>query len=199
MMLGCAGQLRRKAITAECRSIESTTITLRQMNIGLEIVGVFLFVGGFMYLVLSGRLADMFRDRAPKPLLLIALITGCALYHWATILSEPLPMPEQTAALPAAEVPAPPPAPVAVKRPARAATLAHAPEPPPASETEHGKMIIFDEYAPKEVFVPQATDPQPALAATPPVARPGPDPYESKAKRGIKTMGRFLHLRKPDR
>jgi hypothetical protein len=170
----------------------------RQMNIGFEIIGVFLFVGGFMYLVLSGRLADMFRDRAPKPLLLIALITGCALYHWAVILTEPLPTPAQTAAAPAAEVPTAPPAPVAVKRPARTATRAHSPEPPPASETEHGKMIIFDEYTPKEVFVPQAIDPQPALATTPAAARPGPDPYESKAKRGIKAMGRFLHLRKPE-
>ena len=166
------------------------------MNIGLEIIGVFLFVAGFMYLVLSGRLADMFRDRAPKPLLLIALITGCALYHWATILSVPSPMPEQTAVAPSAEVPAPPPTPVAVLRPARAATLTHAPESPPASATERGKMIIFDESTPKEVFVPQATDPPPAAAATPPIPRPGPDPYESKAKRGIKAVGRFLHLRK---
>jgi hypothetical protein len=166
------------------------------MNIFLEIIAVFLFVGWFMYLVLSGRLADMFRDRAPKPLLLIALITGCAVYHWATILSEPMPASEQTPAAPPAEVPAPP-APVAVKRPARPATLAHAPEPPPASETEHGKMILFDEYTPKEVFVPQATDPQPAPATSPPAARPGPDPYESKAKRGIRAVGRFLHLRKP--
>lgn len=152
-----------------------------------------------MYLVLSGRLANMFRDRAPKPLLLIALITGCAVYHWATILSEPLPMPEQTAAAPSAEVPTPPAAPMAVRRPARAATLTHAPAPPPALETEHGKMIIFDEYTPKEVFVTQATDPQPVPAATPPSARPGPDPNESKAKRGIKAVGRFLHLRNPER
>jgi len=169
------------------------------MNIGLEIIGVFLFVGGFMYLVLSGRLADMFRDRAPKPLLLIALITGCAMYHWATILSEPLPMPDQTAAAPSAEVPSPPAAPVAVRRPAKAATVTHAPAPPRASETEHGKMIIFDEYTPREVFVPQATDPPPAPAAAPPAAQPGPDPYESKAKRGIKAVGRFLHLRKLDK
>lgn len=168
------------------------------MNIGLEIIGVFLFVGGFLYLVLSGRLADMFRDRAPKPLLLIALITGCALYHWATILSEPLPTPERTAAVPSAEVPAPPPAPVAVRHPARAATLTHGPAAPAPPETEQGKMIIFDEYTPKEVFVPQATDPPPALAAAPPAAVPGPDPYESKAKRGVKAVGRFLHLRKPD-
>jgi hypothetical protein len=152
-----------------------------------------------MYLVLSGRLADLFRDRAPKPLLLIALITGCALYHWATILSDPLPTPEQTAAVPSAEVPAPPPAPVAVRHPARAAALTHALAPPPAaSTTEHGKMIVFDEFTPKEVLVPQATDPPQAPAATPPAARPGPDPYESKAKRGIKAVGRFLHLRNPD-
>jgi hypothetical protein len=60
-------------------------------------------------------------------------------------------------------------------------------------------MIIFDEYTPKEVFVPQATDAPPAAAAAPPGARPGPDPYESKAKRGIKAVGRFLHLRRPER
>jgi hypothetical protein len=167
------------------------------MNIGLEIIGVFLFVGGFAYLVFSGRLADMFRDRAPKPLFFIALITGCALYHWATILSEPLPTPQHAAAAPSAEAPAPPPTPVSVRRPARAATVTHAPGPDPeTSKTERGKMIIFDEYTPKEVLVPQVVDPEPARAATPPIASRGPDPYESKAKRGIKAMGRFLHLRK---
>lgn len=167
------------------------------MSFVLEIIGVFLFVGGFMYLVLSGRLVDMFRDREPKPLLLIALITGCAVYHWATILSEPAPAPEPPLAVPSAEVPTPAqPAPVTVRHKARAATLTQAPEPPAsASEPEHWETIVIEEAALQQVVVPQAIDPAPARAP----ARPGPDPYESKAKRGIKALGRFLHLRKTER
>jgi hypothetical protein len=167
------------------------------LNFAFEIVGLFLFIGGMAYLLLSGRIANMFRDRAPKPLLLIALITACAVYHWVTILSEPVPAAEPPSAPPSAAVPIPhAPAPMIVRRPVRAAKPAPAlaPTPHPPAATEHWETIIVEEAAPQQVFAPQATDPVPASQA--PSARSGPDPYESKAKRGIKALGRFLHLRK---
>ena len=158
------------------------------MGIGLDIIGAFLFVGGFLYLILSGRLRNMFRDRAPKPLLLIALITGLAFYHWETILFEPGSQPESAPPKPRAAVPETLPAPpVPVKRLARAPTPARAPEHQP--QHEHWKTLVIEEGTPVPVFVPQATDPVP---------RPGPDPYEPKAKRGVKAVGRFLHLRKTE-
>ena len=162
------------------------------MSFALEIVGFFLFVGGFMYLVLSGRLANMFRDRAPKPLMLLALVAGIAFYHWGTFLS----MPDTPATAPPphrAEISEPQPAPpVATKRPARPAPPKAVPEPSSAPEPEHWQTIIVKEGTPEQVFVPQAKDPSP----DPLPARSAPDPYESKSKRGIKAVGRFLHLRK---
>ena len=166
------------------------------MNLVFEIIGFFVFAGGMGYLLLSGRIANMFRDRAPKPLLLIALITAFAMHHWAAILSEPVAAAEPPLPAPSAEVPAPPePAPVVVRHPARPAKAAQAPAPqPPAATTEHWTTVIVEEGTPEQVFVPQATDPIPA--SQPAAARGGPDPYESKAKRGIKAVGRFLRLRK---
>jgi hypothetical protein len=163
------------------------------MSFVLEIIAFFLFVGGFMYLLLSGRLADMFRDREPKPLLLIALISGCALYHWTSILSEPA-APEPPSTAPSTEVPEPSkPVPVTVRHKARAATSTQAPA-PPGSEPEHWETIIIQEAAPQQVLAPLAADPAPSRAPTRSLA----DPYESKAKRGIKAVGRFLHLRKTE-
>jgi len=167
------------------------------VGFGLDIIGAFLFVSGFLYLILSGRLRNMFRDRAPKPLLLIALITGLAFYHWATILFEPGSQPESAPPKPHAAVPETLPAPpVPVKRLARAPTPL--PGPVRAAEHEpqheHWKTVVIDEGTPVQVFVPQATDPAPA----PLPARSGPDPYEPKAKRGIRAVGKFLHLRKTE-
>jgi hypothetical protein len=163
------------------------------VSFALEIVGFFLFVGGFVYLILSGRLANMFRDRAPKPLMLLSLVVGIAFYHWGTILSTSDTSPATAPPQPRAEVSEPQPAPpVATKRPARAATLKAVPEPSSAPEPEHWQTIIVKEGTPEQVFVPQAKDP----ASDPPPAHSAPDPYESKSKRGIKAVGRFLHLRK---
>lgn len=173
----------------------------------LEIVGVFLFVGGFMYLILSGRLVDMFRNREPKPILLILLITGFAFYHWGTLLMAP-DTDSGTSAQPeprAAAVPEPePPRPVTARHRAKAPTPAPASKPARAAEPEHWETIIVKEGTPEQVVVPQAADPAPATAsapavsAEPPADGPSSDPYESKAKRGIKALGRFLHLRKKD-
>ncbi len=159
------------------------------VNVSLEVVSIFLFVGGYMYLILSGQLRNMFRDRAPKPLLLIALVTGFAFYHWGAILTAPAP-PEQEAAPEsrAASREPKPPAPVAIKRPPKAAT------PAPATAPEHWQTIVVEEGRPEQVVVPQAADPAPLAPPEP----SGPDPYESKAKRGIRAVGRFLHLRKSE-
>jgi len=170
------------------------------VGFGLEIIGIFLFVGGFGYLILSGRLVNMFRDREPRPLLLIAVITGLAFYHWGTMLTEPGSQPESAPPEPRAVVPEPLPSqPAPVKR------FPRAPTPVPLSdpvrvpehevEREHWKTVIVEEGTPPEIWVPQAVDPAPKL--TPP-SRSGPDPYESKAKRGIRAVGRFLHLRKTE-
>jgi hypothetical protein len=137
----------------------------------------------------------MFRDRAPTPLLLIALITGCAMYHWVTMLSEPAPAAEPPSAAPSATVPEPPaPAPVIVQHPVRSAKAAPTPQSTAAAATEHWQTIIVQEGKPERILVPQAADPVPA--SQPALAPSGSDPYESKAKRGIKAVGRFLHLRK---
>jgi hypothetical protein len=165
------------------------------LNFALEIAGVFLFVAGLGYLLLSGRIANMFRDRAPKPLLFITLITGCAVHHWVAILSDPMPAAEPLSPPPSAEVPAPPPpSPAIVRHPVRAAKPGPAPQPLEPAETEHWETIIVQEGKPEQIVVPQATDPAPASPQASP--RSSPDPYESKAKRGIKAVGRFLHLRK---
>lgn len=169
------------------------------MGLGLEIVGVFLFVGGFLYLALSGRLVNMFRDRAPKPILLVVLVTVFAVHHWLALLSEPLPSSEPPARHQEVETVEPPqPAPRAPKRHRVKDTARPAPAPAArpveATESERWDTVIVKEGTPEQVFVPQAVDPAPPLQPS----RPGPDPYESKAKRGIRAIGRFLHLRKTE-
>ncbi|HVP00544.1 MAG TPA: hypothetical protein VMT15_20870 [Bryobacteraceae bacterium] len=161
------------------------------VSVGLEIVSIFLFVGGFMYLILSGQLRNMFRDRAPKPLLLIALVTGFAFYHWGTILMAPAPPEEEAAPEPRVAVPEKkPPAPVVTKRLAKPATPRPVADAPQPEEPEHWHTVIMEDGKP--VVSPQAPDSEPSSAPV----RSSPDPYESKAVRGIKAVGRFLHLRK---
>jgi hypothetical protein len=167
------------------------------VNFVLEIVGFFLFIGGFCYLVLSGRLINMFRDRAPKPLVLIAIVTAIAFHHWVGILFEPEARAETVSTPVQFEVPDPPaPAPLVVKhraRPVSEAAPVAAVDPTREPEPEPLKAIVVEE-APVQSFVPKMLERAPARVPE----RSGPDPYESKAKRGIKAVGRFLRFRKTD-
>jgi hypothetical protein len=157
-------------------------------NIALDVGGVFLLMAGLMYLSLSGRLGNMFRDRAPKPLFAIALVLGFAIYHWGPMLYGRFSLPELPAPQPRAATPVPPAAdPEAAKQPARALP------PAPLRAPERWQTVIVQEVPPVQVFVPPATEPTPAPTALAPA---GPDPYESKAKRGVKAVSRFLHLQK---
>lgn len=161
-------------------------------NIALEIAGVFLVMGGLMYLSLSGKLGDMFRDRAPKPLLLIALIVGFAFYHWGRMLynyADSLP-PEVSAAPATPEPVSAAPKPVA-HSPKKRMAAALVPAPIPETPVSRPMVVIEEE-------VPAAKDVTPPVAEAPPPVMPEPaaDPYESKAKRGLKAVGRFLHLHK---
>jgi hypothetical protein len=160
-------------------------------NFAFEVGGVFLFVAGLMYLTLSGRLGNLFRDRAPKPLFLIALVVGLAVYHWGPMFwdraSRPeVPAPERRAAIPAPPLPIKP-EPVKIPPSARARVK---PVPPKAA-AEHGQAVIVQEVPATEVFVPPADSPRSA-------DRPESDPYESKTKHALKAVGRFLHLRKTE-
>lgn len=167
------------------------------VGLGFEIAGFFLFVGGFLYLALSGRLVNMFRDRAPKPILFVVLVTIFAVHHWLALLSEPLPSsaaepPEHHQEVETVEPPRPAPR-VPKRRPVKeTATPASAPDARPVEAPASWDTVIVKEGTPEQVFVPQAVDPAPP----PQSSRPGPDPYESKAKRGIKAIGRFLRFRK---
>jgi hypothetical protein len=155
------------------------------MNFTLELIGIFLFVAGLMYLSLTGRLGDMFRDRAVGQLLLVTLVTGLAIYHWGGMLWERANLPDE-APEPHASIPSSPPPPAeprrATKRPSRPAPGVEEPIPPPPSE----ETAEVQEAPPTEVLAPPAVVPTSS----------GPDPYESKAKRGIRAVGRFLHLQK---
>lgn len=149
-----------------------------------EVGGVFLFVAGLMYLTLSGRLGNMFRDRAPKPLFLIALAIAFAAYHWAPMFrfSAPeLAAPERRTSIPGP--PAPPEPPRATKPASKPAVKAAVPQ--------DGRMVIVEEVPATQVFVPHASEPATSVPSS-----PASDPYESKAKRGVKAVGRFLHLQK---
>jgi hypothetical protein len=159
-------------------------------NIALDVGGIFLVMAGLMYLSLSGRIGDMFRDRAPKPLFAIALVLGFAVYHWGPMLYGRLSLPELAAPDPRVAIPEPTPAakPDAPKHPVRALPRASAPPTATAPEPEHWQAVIVQEAPPAQVLAPPA--PNAALSPS------GPDPYESKAKRGLNAVGRFLHIQK---
>ncbi len=148
------------------------------MGLGFEIVGFFLFVGGFLYLALSGRLVNMFRDRAPKPILLVVLVTVVAVHHWLGLLSEPMPStaaepPERHKEVETVEPPRPAPR-VPKRRPINAATTpTPALDPPPAKapESERWDTVIVKEGTPEQVFVPQVVDPAPPPQPSQPWAR----------------------------
>lgn len=154
-------------------------------NFAFEVGGVFLFVAGLMYLTLSGRLGNLFRDRAPKPLFLIALTIGFAVYHWAPMFR--FSMPELAAPERRTPIPGPPPPP----EPPRPTKHASKPMVKAEAVPENARIVIVEEVPATQVFVPQASEP----AISVPLS-PASDPYESKAKRGIKAVGRFLHLQK---
>lgn len=157
-----------------------------------EVGGVFLFVVGMMYLTVTGKLGDMFRDRAAGQLFLVTVVTGFALYHWGGMIWDQANMPEIA---PETQVsnpePPPPPEPPRVSR--RHAKSA----PPPVAATagERPQVVIVEEVPAAEVFVPPAEEPSKAAPSPAAPISPASDPYESKAKRGIKAVGRFLHLR----
>lgn len=164
-------------------------------NFVVEIGAFFLLVAGLLYLTLSGRLMNMFRDRAPKPLFAIAFVIGLAIYHWGPMFHDTASPPE--AAVPPeshADFPDPPPEP----KPAAAArhsrrVLPPPPEAPKPPEAEHWKIVNVEEAPPAPVVVPPAADRAPAPRVVLPTDS---DPYQSKAKRGLKAVGRFLHLQK---
>jgi hypothetical protein len=157
------------------------------MNFTLEAGGIFLFVAGMMYLSLTGRLGDMFRDRAVGQLLLVTLVTGLAIYHWGGMLLARANMPEEApeppASIPAPALPSPAPH-RATRPPSRNAPTVE--EPTPAPLAEDPPTVIVQEAPPTVLLAPPAVVPPSS----------GPDPYESKAKRGIRAVGRFLHLAK---
>ncbi len=173
-------------------------------NFVLEIGGFFLFVAGLLYLTLSGRLMNMFRDRAPKPLFAIALVIGLAIYHWVPMLMlyDPVSQPEAAAPpeRPSANFPddtesAPTPAPKPEVARHSKKVLPPPPEAPKPAEPDHWKIVnVEGAPPPATVVVPPAANraPTPRLAVLPTDS----DPYESKAKRGIKAVGRFLHIQK---
>lgn len=159
---------------------------------------LFLLVGGLLYLTLSGRLFNMFRDRAPKPLLAIAAVVGLAIYRWSSMGPDSVSRPEAVAPESASEVPPPPvapsaPKPAAVKRRPKAEN-GPAAAPLAQPDTAHWKTVVVEEVPATQVVVPPAAEPVKAAAA--PTA--GPDPYESKAKRAAKAVGRFFRYRKND-
>jgi hypothetical protein len=157
------------------------------MNFALELSGIFLFVAGLMYLSLTGRLGDMFRDRAVGQLLLVTLVTGLAIYHWGGMLWERANLPDE-APEPSASIPSPAPPPPephrATRPPSRPAPKVEELTPAPPSEAP--QTVEVQEAPPTEVLAPPVVVPTSS----------GPDPYESKAKRGIRAVGRFLHLGK---
>jgi hypothetical protein len=173
----------------------------------LEISVFFLFTGGMLYLLFSGRLGDMVRDRAPKPLLLIALISAIAIYHWVSLLQGIAALPDTSTAAPRVVVPIPEPAGLEqepVKRQVNTAARSVAAKPPSETETSHWKTIVVDDaLAPNGAENDTAAAQEPAPAAPKPVATPAPlpttaDPYESKSKRALKAVGHFLRYRKSD-
>jgi hypothetical protein len=160
---------------------------------------LFVLVGGLLYLTLSGRLINMFRDRAPKPLLAIAAVVGLAIYHWSSMGPDSASGPEAVAPESASEVPPPPVAPSAPKAAAvkRRPKVENAPAAAPVAQPEstHWKTVIVEDVPATQVVVPTAAEPVKAAAAAPAA---GPDPYESKAKRAVKAVGRFFRYRKSD-
>ena len=95
--------------------------------------------------------------------------------------SEALAAPALAAPLPVAVVPkARKPSPVAVVRAARPVV-------------DHWTVIVLQEVPLERVYVPQAVDAPPAAPASTPIkTKSDSDPYDSKTKRGIKAIGRFL-------
>jgi hypothetical protein len=59
---------------------------------------------------------------------------------------------------------------------------------------DHWTVVVIQEVPIERVYVPQAVD-APPVAPVPIKTKPGPDPYDSKTKRGVKAIGRFLKLR----
>jgi hypothetical protein len=139
-------------------------------NFALEVGVVFFLIAAMMYLSLSGKLDSLFRSRAYGPLLGILLLAGLAVYFWGSLARERFSFP--TFGISAS---APPTPEATAKKTVRPLPIAAAPRP------RHTETIAIEEVPARSVAPP---DPQPLPTSS--------DPYESKAKRGIKAIGRFL-------
>jgi hypothetical protein len=59
---------------------------------------------------------------------------------------------------------------------------------------DHWTVVVIQEVPIERVYVPQAVD-APPVAPVPIKTKSESDPYDSKTKRGVKAIGRFLKLR----
>ena len=59
---------------------------------------------------------------------------------------------------------------------------------------DHWTVVVIQEVPIERVYVPQAVD-APLVAPVPIKTKSESDPYDSKTKRGVKAIGRFLKLR----
>jgi hypothetical protein len=59
---------------------------------------------------------------------------------------------------------------------------------------DHWTVVVIQEVPIERVYVPQAVD-APPVAPVPIKTKAESDPYDSKTKRGVKAIGRFLKLR----
>lgn len=171
-------------------------------TVSYQVGAVFLLCACLMYGTLSGFFPRVLRGGKAAPLLIGLVLLGFVVYRFAPATVNNTVAP----AVPASPRPAPKPAPVVThartpKRPApqvRAKMIDQAvPVAPPAAVKP--EPVTPPPIAP----VLPSPEPSPSAAPTPSEDRASPrpadlsgddDPYDSGLKRGIKRLGRFLHL-----
>jgi hypothetical protein len=159
-------------------------------TIALEIGGTFLLAALLMYGTMTGLLPRVFHARKPAGVVLVVLLAAVAFYYFG---------PDLSPAWRAAIAPAAPRPPAVPKFPARSAESpkprASASRPAPRAEI----TILEDPPAPAPEIEPApeaAAADASRSAATAAAPLSNDSPYDSGIKRGIKRVGRLLHIRK---
>jgi hypothetical protein len=155
--------------------------------IAYQIGGVFLLAGLFIFgTMVKGIVPEAFRAGKPLGILVLLGALGLGIYHyrldleagWSSLF-ESAPAPASAAAAAAPNVPGKP---APRMRPAAAAAPAPVPQP---------KIIIVEEAPAAETTTALVPAPAPEVASS---DAPADAPKGNRLKRGVKSVGHFLHL-----
>ena len=154
-----------------------------------EIGAAFLLAALLMYGTLSGFIPRTLRAGKSLPIFLAAALLLLAIYQfspdlsavWSSIRAN---APDRVSTPPAPAVSASTPHPALPATPHEDVKKRPAPR---------WKSIVLDASVPPAIE-PTAVTPEPAQISPPAAESSGSSPYDSKAKRAVKAVGRFFHI-----